>query len=177
MSFFDRFKRTEENPKKKGESKKDVKTEKKEKDTDWAASREKPAEEVKDEPVETQNEPVEEVKDEPAEAKDEPVEETKKKPVRKPKDKPVDETKEKPVKKTKEKPKMAEKKKADNKVWHITKRNEDGMWQVKAEGNERATKLFKTKAEAEDYVKTLVSNNPDSRVVKHKKTGEFQNKK
>lgn len=86
-------------------------------------------------------------------------------------------SKDKPVEKTKEKPRMAEdKKKADGKVWHITKRTDDGMWQVKAEGASKATKLFKTKAEAEDYVKTLVSNNEGSRVVKHKKTGEFQNK-
>lgn len=66
--------------------------------------------------------------------------------------------------------------KTDNKVWHITKREEDGMWQIKAEGASRATKLFKTKAEAEDYVKTLKSNNEGSRVVRHKKTGEFQKK-
>ena len=95
-------------------------------------------------------------------------------------------SKEKPVEKTKEEPKMAEEKKktakpaaakkTDNKVWHITKRDEDGMWQVKAEGAERATKLFRTKAEAEEYVKTLLSNNEGSRVVKHKKTGEFQKK-
>ncbi|MCL1979433.1 MAG: DUF2188 domain-containing protein [Methanomassiliicoccaceae archaeon] len=78
------------------------------------------------------------------------------------------------VKKKTEKPVAA--KKTDNKVWHITKRDEDGMWQVKAEGAARATKLFRTKAEAEDYVKTLVSNNEGSRVVKHKKTGEFQKK-
>ncbi|MCL1811385.1 MAG: DUF2188 domain-containing protein [Methanomassiliicoccaceae archaeon] len=93
-------------------------------------------------------------------------------------------SREKPVEETKEEPKMAEKKsaakpaakKSENKVWHITKRDEDGMWQVKAEGAERATKLFRTKAEAEEYVKTLVSNNEGSRVVKHKKTGEFQKK-
>jgi len=50
------------------------------------------------------------------------------------------------------------------------------MWQVKAEGAVKATKLFKTKAEAEEYVKTLKANNEGSRVVKHKKTGEFQTK-
>jgi hypothetical protein len=62
------------------------------------------------------------------------------------------------------------------KVWHITKRDDDGKWQVKAEGAEKATKLFRTKAEAEDYVKTLKNNNEGSRVVTHKKTGEFQKK-
>jgi len=77
-------------------------------------------------------------------------------------------------KKTAEKPAAAKKDSA--KVWHITKRTDDGMWQVKAEGAMKATKLFKTKAEAEEYVKTLKSNNEGSRVVKHKKTGEFQTK-
>ncbi|MDR1404014.1 MAG: DUF2188 domain-containing protein [Candidatus Methanoplasma sp.] len=76
--------------------------------------------------------------------------------------------------KKKEAKSMAAKK--DTKVWHITKREEDGMWQVKAEGAMRATKLFKTKAEAEEHVKTLKANNEGSRVVKHKKTGKFQKK-
>ncbi|MDR0523483.1 MAG: DUF2188 domain-containing protein [Candidatus Methanoplasma sp.] len=62
------------------------------------------------------------------------------------------------------------------KVWHITKREEDDKWQVKAEGNEKATKLFRTKAEAEEYVKTLKSNNEGSRVVSHTKDGKFQKK-
>ncbi|MDR3282243.1 MAG: DUF2188 domain-containing protein [Candidatus Methanoplasma sp.] len=71
---------------------------------------------------------------------------------------------------------VTEKKDDKPKVWHITKREEDGKWQVKAEGNEKATKLFRTKAEAEDYVKELKNNNEGSRVVSHKKTGEFQKK-
>ena len=97
-------------------------------------------------------------------------------------------SKEKPAKEKKEEQKMAEtkkktaekpeaeKKSESGKVWHITKRADDGKWQVKAEGAEKATKLFRTKAEAEEYVKTLKANNEGSRVVKHKKTGEFQNK-
>ena len=97
------------------------------------------------------------------------------------KKKPVEEKKEE----KKKEPEMADEKKkgeksaakkTDSKVWHITKRDEDGMWQVKAEGASKATKLFRTKAEAEEYVKTLVNNNEGSRVVKHKKTGEFQKK-
>lgn len=43
------------------------------------------------------------------------------------------------------------------KVWHITQRKEDKLWQVKAEGNEKATRTFTTKKEAEEYVKTLVA--------------------
>ncbi len=62
------------------------------------------------------------------------------------------------------------------KTWHITKRSKDGMWQVKGEGNDRATKLFRTKAEAEEYVKTLLANNKGSKVIAHKKDGHFQKK-
>lgn len=67
-------------------------------------------------------------------------------------------------------------KKDKPKVWHITKRAEDGQWQVKGEGAQRATKLFRTKAEAEEYVKTLVANNEGSRAVPHKKDGKYQKK-
>jgi hypothetical protein len=84
-----------------------------------------------------------------------------------------DEVKTNEEKKEEVKPMAAKK---DGKVWHITKREDDGVWQVKAEGASKATKLFKTKAEAEEYVKTLKANNEGSRVVKHKKTGEFQKK-
>jgi hypothetical protein len=170
MSFFDRFKTKEDKPKKKDDQKKDeskkaVKTEKKENDAAWATSKERPVEEPE--------EPAAEITEE------KPVEKPKKKPVKKTKEKTVKKDEEKPVKKTEGEPKMAEKKteaKKSDKTWHITKRTEDGMWQVKAEGNTKATKLFKTKAEAEEYVKTLVSNNEGSKVIKHKKTGEFQKK-
>lgn len=62
------------------------------------------------------------------------------------------------------------------KTWHITKRAKDGMWQVKGEGNDRATKLFHTKAEAEEYVKSLKANNKGSKVISHTKDGHFQKK-
>ena len=128
-------------------------------------------------------------KDETPKKKDEPKDEPKDLNIKEEKDEaPWAASREKPVeeenaeeskmaegkKKTADKPAAA--KKSDTKVWHITKRTEDDKWQVKAEGATKATKLFKTKAEAEEYVKTLVSNNEGSRVVKHKKTGEFQNK-
>lgn len=96
------------------------------------------------------------------------------------------ETVKKEAPKKEEKPKAAEKKtaakpaeekKADKpKTWHITKRADANKWQVKAEGNEKATKLFNTKAEAEEYVKTLVSNNEGSKAIAHKKDGKFQKK-
>jgi len=112
--------------------------------------------------------------------KEEPIEEPVEKPVEKPKEKKATkkedtESKNMEAKKTAAK-KPAAKDSNSNKVWHITKRDEDGKWQIKAEGATKATKLFNTKAEAEEYVKTLKSNNEGSRVVKHKKTGEFQKK-
>ena len=152
MGFLDKFKKKEKESGEEDEPMvEDIKLETMEKEleeeldnAEWAASKDKPVEEAKEEPK---------------------MAETKKKTA----DKTA--AAKKPAAK-----KPAESKKSDNKVWHITKRNEDGMWQVKAEGATKATKLFKTKAEAEDYVKTLMSNNEGSRVVKHKKTGEFQNK-
>ena len=36
-------------------------------------------------------------------------------------------------------------------VYHVSKRKEDGMWQVKFANGERALKLFKTQAEAIEF--------------------------
>ncbi len=66
--------------------------------------------------------------------------------------------------------------KKTTKTWHITQRKDDKLWQVKAEGNEKATRTFTTKKEAEEFVKTLVANNKGSKVVSHKKNGAFQKK-
>ena len=59
-------------------------------------------------------------------------------------------------------PKKAEpKKEAPSKeakrVYHVAKR-EDGMWQVKYAGGEKAIKLFKTKVEAEAFTKQMAEN-------------------
>ncbi|MDR1954509.1 MAG: DUF2188 domain-containing protein [Candidatus Methanoplasma sp.] len=148
MGLFEKFRKKEE-PKKSEAHKKEVMPEKNERDAAWATSRKRPVEETEEDP-------------------DEYFAEREKKPVK--------QTKKKPINKTKGGPEMAGEKKTDGKVWHITKRDDDGMWQVRAEGAAKATKLFRTKAEAEEYVKTLLSNNEGSRVVKHKKTGEFQKK-
>ncbi len=47
--------------------------------------------------------------------------------------------------------------KEGKKVYHVAKR-EDGMWQVKFAGGEKAIKLFKTKVEAEAYSKKMAEN-------------------
>lgn len=60
-----------------------------------------------------------------------------------------------------------------NKVYHVSKRKDDGKWQVKAAGGSKAVKLFKTQAEAIDYAKS-VAENQDARIVIHKADGSFR---
>ncbi len=63
--------------------------------------------------------------------------------------------------------------KTSGKVYHITKRKEDGKWQIKAEGAEKAIKLFKTQKEAIEYCKTLAGNQ-DASIMVHKEDGSFR---
>ena len=59
------------------------------------------------------------------------------------------------------------------KVYHISKRKEDGKWQVKAEGATKALKLFMTQTEAIEYAKK-VAGNQEGRIVIHKEGGGFR---
>ena len=61
----------------------------------------------------------------------------------------------------------------EKKVYHISKRKEDGMWQIKASGGAKAIKLFRTQAEAIDAAVTLAQNQ-GGRVVVHKANGAFK---
>ena len=58
------------------------------------------------------------------------------------------------------------KKAADDskRVYHVSKR-EDGQWQVKFAGGEKAIKLFKTQKEALDYALKLCENKDDGSTV------------
>ena len=80
-----------------------------------------------------------------------------------------------PAKKAEKTEKPAAKKveKADTKVYHISKRKEDHMWQVKAEGSYRALKTFFTQEEAVEYAKRVSGNN-EGRIVIHKVDGSFK---
>ncbi len=78
---------------------------------------------------------------------------------------------EKPAAKTVDKAQAA--KKAPAKKYHIAQRSEDNMWQVKAEGAEKALKLFKTQQEAIDYAKK-VADNQEGSIMIHKKDGSFR---
>ena len=71
--------------------------------------------------------------------------------------------------------KPAEKKPAPAKQL-VVRRKEDNKWAVKKAGSEKATKLFNTKAEAEEYAKTIAKNQ-GSTVLKQKKDGKFQKNK
>lgn len=80
-----------------------------------------------------------------------------------------------PAKKAEKPNKKVEKKaeKEDTKVYHISKRKEDHLWQVKAEGSPRALKTFFTQEEAVEYAKRVAGNN-EGRIVIHKVDGSFK---
>lgn len=65
------------------------------------------------------------------------------------------------------------KKDAADRVYHISYRKESRKWQVKAEGDTKALKLFWTQAEAIDYAKS-VAGNQEGRIVIHKEDGSFR---
>mgnify|MGYP003289645006 CR=1 FL=1 len=49
-------------------------------------------------------------------------------------------------------------KKEGKRVYHVSKREEDGMWTVKYAGGEKVIKLFKTKAEAVEFTEKMAEN-------------------
>ncbi len=67
----------------------------------------------------------------------------------------------------------ATEKKATNKVYHVSLRKEDGKWQVKYGGGERAIKLFDTQAEAIEFAKKRAESQ-DGSISIHKKDGKIR---
>jgi len=63
----------------------------------------------------------------------------------------------------------------NGKTYHISKRKEDNMWQVKYAGGERVIKLFKTQAEALEYTKKMAANQ-NRAVVVHASKGASKGK-
>lgn len=61
------------------------------------------------------------------------------------------------------------------KVYHVSKREKDKMWCVKAEGSEKVIKTFRTKEAAETYIKGL-SERQNAGFVMHKSKGENKGK-
>ena len=62
---------------------------------------------------------------------------------------------------------------SETKVYHISKRKEDKKWQVKAEGADKALRLFFTQSDAIEYAKK-VAGNQEGRIVIHKEGGGFR---
>ena len=70
----------------------------------------------------------------------------------------------------------AEPKKNAKAVYHLKKREEDGMWEVLRRGGVKAIKLFRTKAEAEEFCKKMAENQDGTLLVhasKCKNKGKF----
>ena len=78
------------------------------------------------------------------------------------------------AKKEETKPAAKEEKSSnETKVYHISKRKEDKKWQVKAEGADKALRLFFTQTDAIEYAKK-VAGNQEGRIVIHKEGGGFR---
>lgn len=82
-------------------------------------------------------------------------------------------TKKETVKKVEEN-KTATKKNDTKSVYHVSKREEDGVWQVKYTGG-RVIKLCKTKEEAMEYAKNMATNQ-NGTVIFHPSKGQNKGK-
>ena len=72
---------------------------------------------------------------------------------------------EKPAAKKAAPAKKEEKKPVEFRNYHVAKRAEDGKWQVKYAGGEKAIKLFDTQKEALEYTKKMAANQGGSVLV------------
>jgi len=59
------------------------------------------------------------------------------------------------------------------KKYHVTQKD-DGTWQGKAQGGQRASVVADTKKEAMADTIRIAKNKPSSQVIIHKQDGEFQ---
>jgi hypothetical protein len=76
-----------------------------------------------------------------------------------------------PIKKAAPAKKAAEE--VTTREYHISKRAEDGKWQVRFANGQKAIKLFGTQAEAITYAKTLAKNQEGSIRI-HSKKGKMR---
>lgn len=66
--------------------------------------------------------------------------------------------------------------KSKSKIYHVSKRKDDGKWTIKLEGSDKVIKTFATKVEAEEYVEGLAERQDGSiklRASKGKNAGKF----
>lgn len=80
--------------------------------------------------------------------------------------KPIEE---KPAPVKKPAPAAKEESEAQTKVYHLTKRKEDGMWAITFVGGQKAVKLFKTKKEAQEYLEVLTKNQGATALIRNSK--------
>lgn len=66
--------------------------------------------------------------------------------------------------------KAAKKEEVNFRTYHLVKRD-DGKWEVKFAGGQKAIKLFATQKEALEYSKKM-ANNQDAKVLVHNSKGE-----
>ena len=66
-----------------------------------------------------------------------------------------------------------EKNYAEENIYHVTRRKEDGKWQVKLQKGDKAIKLFNTQEEAYAYAKKI-SGNKEGTVHLHKVSGQIR---
>jgi hypothetical protein len=77
--------------------------------------------------------------------------------------------KEAPKKAAKPAAKKPEPKKEATRTYHVVKRPEDGKWEVKFAGGQKAIKLFDTQKEALEYSKVMAKNQGGSMLVHNSK--------
>ena len=148
------------------------KASKKQKEQEVTASsqEEAPQEEEKEEPLKVEEAPLSEevIESEPEETEEEEIpyeeveeeeEETEPAPKKKPQAK----------KEVKDPEPIKEEKKDQIKVYHLTKRKEDGMWAITFVGGQKAVKLFKTKKEAEAALEVLTKNQGATALIRNSK--------
>ena len=88
--------------------------------------------------------------------------------------------KEAPKKAAKPAAKKPEPKKEATRTYHVVKRPEDGKWEVKFAGGQKAIKLFDTQKEALEYSKVMAKNQGGSMLVHNSKganKGRIKSKK
>ena len=140
---------------------------------DVAEVNEEPEEEQVSEPVEEEpsEEPVQEEESEELPKEAEPKEEKKPAPKKEAKKVANSEEKKPAAKKEapKEEAKPAPKKDEKTKVYHLTKRKEDGMWAITFVGGSKAVKLFRTKKEAEIALEKLTKNQGATALIRNSK--------
>ena len=141
-------------------------------------SKEEPKAEEKPAPVAKEEKPAPKAEEKAPAKKEEKAKEEKKPAAPKEEEKAEPVKKAAPAKKAEEKKEPATAKKvSDTAAYHLSKRAEDGKWQVFITGSDKVIKLFDTKAEAEAWTKEKAESTGRSVLIhasKGKNKGRIQ---